>query len=244
MKFLIQTINGYVPFDFAHALIKGVHVNQQLRNEPFELEYHEHIPSDTRYHDFIPIGSLEYVYTFLWVHHQILPKHILPINIPSQLSSESFLKRKLTYLTKDIPKGLFIKSATRYKGITRIYEGESLPPDTYLVSEVVDFIAEFRVIVMQERILDVRQYAGELFTLPSEQVVKDMIRTYTQAPPSYTLDVGLTEQGDTVVIEAHPFVSCGVYGFNQEHYVPYLAAQGFHWLKRQALLVEKNKKHA
>lgn len=49
-----------------------------------------------------------------------------------------------------------------------------------------------------------------------------MIEEYKEAPIAYTLDVAITDKGDTVVLEVHDFFSCGLYGFNDYRKLPYM----------------------
>lgn len=235
MKFLMQEVNGRLVYDFAYRLLDGIAASKVLHNTEIEVAYAETIPVDASYKDFTPIGSLEFVYAFLAQHHAIEPRHIHPINIPLELREPRYLQRDIVLTDAPERIGMFVKSATQYKGLATIFDGTPLPKDTYLMSEYIEMVAEFRVFVMQGMILDVRRYCGELFVMPSERTIKDMINSYTSAPRSYTLDVAVTSAGDTVIIEVHPFVSCGLYGFTQEHYLPYMAHQGFDWMKSQAL---------
>ena len=48
------------------------------------------------------------------------------------------------------------------------------------------------------------------------------ILIYSNSPHAYTLDVGVTENGETVVIEVHDFFSCGLYGFLRTDKLPYM----------------------
>lgn len=240
MKFLLQEVNGRLVYDFAYRLLDGIEVTRNMHNVDITVAYCETVPSDGFYKDFTPIGSLEFVYAFLAQHHEIEPSEIIPVNIPLELHTPEFLLREVELTTEPHRIGSFVKSATKYKGIATIFDGTPLPKDMYLMSDYIDMVAEFRVFVMQGMILDVRRYCGDMFVLPSERSLKEMIHSYKSAPPSYTLDVAVTANGDTVVIEVHPFVSCGLYGFTQEHYLPYMAHQGFTWLKAQALALKSS----
>ena len=61
-----------------------------------------------------------------------------------------------------------------------------------------------------------RSYAGDFRATPDFDKIDAMIAAYrNEAPAAYTLDVAVTETGDTVILEVHPFVSCGLYGFDQ-----------------------------
>lgn len=57
-----------------------------------------------------------------------------------------------------------------------------------------------------------------------------MITAYTNSPRAYTLDIGINEFG-TTVIEVHPFVSCGLYGFHDLKVLPQMFIAGFNCFK-------------
>jgi len=57
-----------------------------------------------------------------------------------------------------------------------------------------------------------------------------MIIAYTDAPRAYTLDVGINVFG-TTIIEVHPFVSCGLYGFHDLKVLPQMFLAGFNHFK-------------
>ena len=58
-----------------------------------------------------------------------------------------------------------------------------------------------------------------------------MIKDYKDSPLSYTLDVGINNNG-TFIIEVHPFVSCGLYGFSDYRILCYMFENGFNYIKR------------
>ena len=44
-------------------------------------------------------------------------------------------------------------------------------------------------------------------------LAETMVKAFTNTPKAYTLDVAVLRNGQTVVIEVHNFISCGLYGF-------------------------------
>ena len=71
------------------------------------------------------------------------------------------------------------------------------------ISEVVEFIAEWRCFVLDGRVLDVRPYTGDYHT----QCWKD-------APIAYGLDIGVTSDGRTLVVEVNDGYALGNYGLS------------------------------
>ncbi|AFK94289.1 MULTISPECIES: ATP-grasp domain-containing protein [Thermoanaerobacterium] len=223
-QFQIQTINGQIVHDFVFELIEMI----QYNNWYYGQEKYDYILTDTvlKDSDRIPVGSLDFVFTYL----KYKPK---PINIPMELRKDKYLKRTIYEANKkDIKfdKKLFVKSATEYKSFTGIAKScDEVPEGTYIVSDVIDIKSEWRAFVFCDRLLDVRRYAGDFRVFPDIKLIEEMIKDYKTSPDAYTLDVGINNNG-TFVIEVHPFVSCGLYGFS--HYLlPEMFVKGFNSLQ-------------
>ena len=59
-----------------------------------------------------------------------------------------------------------------------------------------------------------------------------MVKVYDAAAPvAYTLDVAVTPEGKTVVIECHRFFSCGLYGFSDIAKYPKMLSQAWFQMK-------------
>jgi len=111
---------------------------------------------------------------------------------------------------------LHVKSHDKIKGDIKTSE-------ILQVSDIVDFRAEWRCFVWRGELLDVRCYLGDFRLAPDYGVIEEMIEVFTDAPCAYTLDVGVISTGETVVVEAHDFYSCGLYGF-RDHHLPLMYA--------------------
>lgn len=171
--------------------------------------------------DFIPVGSLEFVLEFL-EYHGISPK---PINVPQTLYG--FVNRNIINIRRSTVRGdcfgnffdgpnCFVKSEETFKngqnGLRKTWN--TIPSGNWQVSSEVKIDSEWRIFVLNGKILDVRCYSGDPWLLPQKSCVERMIHNYSDAPRAYTLDVGVNS-GGTFVIEVHDFFSCGLYGFNQ-----------------------------
>ena len=181
----------------------------------------------------IPIGSIEFVQEFCDSVGLELP---LPINVPDDLLHKEFLKREIFYTDKWIPqnnKKYFFKDASVLKGLQGIIEkggiiytnNEKSPNDLFLISEWIDIDSEWRVFVHKDHIVDIRRYSGDLDLFPDIDKISDMITSYKNSPVAYTLDVAITANGDTVLIECHDFYSVGLYGFDNYNKVPFMFSQ-------------------
>lgn len=103
--------------------------------------------------------------------------------------------------------------------IGRIEPGENI--DIYC-SEVLKIRTEWRVFVRKSKILDIKRYNGELGTVYDLQSVKNMIENYKSSPPAYALDVAVTEDNKTVVVEINDGYSMGTYGLDPLPYAKLL----------------------
>lgn len=94
-----------------------------------------------------------------------------------------------------------------------------------LCSEVVHFVAEWRVFVRYGKILDVRGYAGDWKCHYDPEVIENAIKVYKSAPAGYAIDFGLTDDGRTLLIEVNDGYSLGCYGLFYIDYAKLLSAR-------------------
>lgn len=234
-KFLIQTVNGHVAHDFGFHLVKAIEYHNWL----YEDKAFDYTLSETSCgtSDDIPIGSLEYVFSHMERHHGVGKEHVRPINIPVALRCEEFSGRKVYVAKKEdipTPSTVFIKSNNMYKGFTDVVKDTSLvPAGEYLVSEVVEMESEWRAFVQNRELVGLNHYLGDFAIFPDVAKIQDMITAYPDAPSTYTLDIAVSNR-KTIVIEVHPFVSCGLYGFRDYRRLPSMLIQGYQHMKREA----------
>lgn len=214
MNFLIQTIKGEIVHDFSFILIDAI----RYSNWSISGDKHSYLLTDSINNnpkDYIPIGSVEFVITYLEEHFGFIPK---PQNIPEELLIKEFLKRKVEYLSKEkiqIGKNkMFVKSADKIKKFADIVSHESdIPEGNCMVSELIDIVSEWRAFIYREKLVGLQNYSGDFTVFPNVPLIKKMISEYKNAPVAYTLDVGINSKDGTFIIEVHDFFSCGLYGF-------------------------------
>jgi len=183
----------------------------------------------------IPVGSLEFVRSF-FSQKLGITSDPRPLNVPTCLHKYCYVKRSIwndvtreniDTMIDELPSKIFVKPATRYKDfVGDIVVKESLAE--YLrrhscidISEVVEFKDEWRVFVHNYNFLDLKCYSGIFSSYPNDSFIMDIVSTLKQNTPSlrsYALDLGLIGV-DYAVIEVHPFVSCGLYGFRDPRYL-------------------------
>lgn len=180
--------------------------------------------------DFLPVGDIAFVGQWLQTYHK---KPMLPIEVPTVLRTEEYLGRSYTIIDRDkLPsyenssRKYFVKNISQLKAFnSALYEGtipnpSTLPPGKYLLSGWLDIRAEFRIFVFHDEVLGIQPYLGSPLAFPNPEKVLRMVNDYKQdhgRPEAYTMDVAVIckkdQTADTVILEIHPFVSCGLYGF-------------------------------
>ena len=239
--FLVQTVDGDLDHDFAFHLIKAIKYQNWIHNEEkHTFRKADTINSSNTDEDYIPVGSLdEFVYEYMEERHNIDSDEIEPINIPNELKKDKFLKRDIegrVYKSSVSPGAqTFVKSSTDYLGYSGIISNtEYIPEDRYLVSDVIEIQSEWRAFVYHQDILDLRNYRKDFRLFPNIEKIEEMVALYDTSPSAYTLDVAINEDGETVLVEVHPFVSCGLYGFYNYKKLPEMMIEGFNWMLEEA----------
>jgi len=157
-----------------------------------------------------------------------------PLDIPDEL--KSFCGRKTNigtlkelYDTTSYP--IFVKPANKGK----LFDGqivfckEELGLFQYVdemdewntkvfSSEVIKIDSEFRCFVINGEIYDCRKYKGEFSAVPDFKVIQECVDAYKSAPVAYAIDFGVTDKGETILIEANDGYSLGPYGFDSYNY--------------------------
>ena len=234
MKFLIQKINGEIRHDFAYTLLDSIRFNNWCRNPTImKVKYLDYIevqePDDIypiqfkpMHKNYVPVGSVEFVTEFLGHFYGLKPT---PMNVPEELFK--FAGRQIAngnHMDFETVVGgkYYVKSNTKIKGFSELVEIKSpgmlpIPPGEYQVSQLVkDIESEWRAFVYEGKLVGLQNYSGDFTVFPSVEKIKEMIKVFQDsdsAPIAYTLDVAVVNN-ETIIIEAHDFFSCGLYGFS------------------------------
>lgn len=173
------------------------------------------------------VGTVEFMKT---VFEKFKIKQPKPINIPKEISIFAYREISEGFL-KDLEFPCFIKPAEELKLFTGFVIKSTkdlnllypqIKEDTKLfISEVEDFVSEYRCFVYKGKIIDMRHYSGDFRDLPTFhdiRMVDDAIKHYKSSPMAYTADFGITKTGRAKLIEVNDFYSCGTYGFSGETY--------------------------
>ena len=141
--------------------------------------------------------------------------------------------------------GKFIKPKAGSKVFTgRVVNGTNnligigLPFDYPIwISEVVEFIAEWRCFVLDGQVLDVRPYTGDYHVHLDPSVIDEAISCWKDAPVAYGLDIGVTRNGRTLVVEVNDGYVLGNYGLSPLNSINFHKAR---WKEMVKPYFEKN----
>lgn len=100
-----------------------------------------------------------------------------------------------------------------------------------------EILSEWRVYVGEDRIWDMKNYSGDLFKTPSEKYIKSIIKENSDFPISYTIDVGILESGEEVVIEFNDMWAIGNYGIPNDEYLSLLKRRYFDIINRNQVSI-------
>lgn len=176
----------------------------------------------------IPVGSIEFTQQF--IRENNLPE-LVAMNIPDEVNDRKYLGRRIwnnmtiedvINLNKNYPFDLLIKPGKNPKRFetTPIRYINELPKDEPLfVSEILKskIVSEWRVFSYKHRILSIRPYLIDDWKMPDKNTVIEVVNKIHHT--STAIDFAVLDNGMTVIIEAHPFISCGLYGFEGQNII-------------------------
>ena len=189
----------------------------------------------------IPVGTVEFVGAYLAKKYGIA--NMNPIEVPDVLREDQFLKRKYSIVAKEeLPKSgyYFTKYVSKLKVFSHTGRIETLQftdigvepylqDGLYQVSEVVPILSEYRCFVQGDNIKVINYYDGDCTVLPDITTVQKMVNYYMKdvdRPKAYTMDIAVIDGRGTALLEVHPWVSVGLYGYMFGSYLPYCYRDG------------------
>lgn len=176
----------------------------------------------------ICIGSVQATSKFFELAGIAIPEYL---GYPEQL--KSYLGRKIEETTfgelgTDFP--YFVKPAQDIKMFTGdvvdnpkhleyLVMFDKCKPETKVIkSELVDFVTEYRVFVSNGKIYGMKHYKGDWMQFIDTSIVNKMVEDFKDCPSAYTLDVGLTSTGETLLVEINDMWAIGSYGLEGRDY--------------------------
>lgn len=176
----------------------------------------------------------------------IPPKNNL--NIPEELLL--YAGRKIEYMSigdfkKDTREPIFVKPNGRAKAFvggvlsncsSKEWLFHGVPDDEEcLLSEVVEFVSEYRGYVIRGELKGIKHYRGDFKIFPDMKIVDEMVSTYKSSPSGYSLDVGVTDDGRTLLVECNDGFSLGNYGLEHSLYTSLLTTRWLELMKENGV---------
>ena len=116
--------------------------------------------------------------------------------------------------------GIVVKSPKDLIGCGSCYDNADV-----ICSEVISIKAEWRVFVRYNGILDVRPYKGDWHLHFNPAIIEQCVAEYSEAPAGYAIDFGVTDKGQTILIEVNDGYALGSYGLFYLDYAKLLSAR-------------------
>lgn len=116
--------------------------------------------------------------------------------------------------------GVVVRSARDLIGCGSCYENAEV-----ICSEIVNFVAEWRVFVRYGNIIDVRPYKGDWRIHYDPKIIESCVKQFSSAPKGYGIDFGVTDDGRTLMIEVNDGYALGSYGLQYVDYAKLLSAR-------------------
>lgn len=235
MKIYIQSVNNFPIADWAVSAYMG------FRDKQMDIIFFEDIEE-------VPVSKNNLVVAFIedtikyFKYLGVNPP--LSINIPSELMSYS--NRNIRYMTmeefkKDPQIPVFVKpnrfakefvgGVIKQQSSKSLFFNDILNDTPVLVSDVVDIISEYRCYIIKGELKGIKWYIGDIRIFPDVKVIDSAISDYKSCPSAYSLDVGITKEGKTIVVECNDAWSLGNYGLNDTTYANLLLTRWIEIIK-------------
>lgn len=113
---------------------------------------------------------------------------------------------------------------------------EKLDPETPVMAYEPfksKIMTEWRVYIHQHKMVDSRNYSGDFTMSPDYDYVKSVIEENKKDfPVAYTIDIGVLENGDNVVVEFNDMWAIGNYGIPNDIYLRLLKDRYFEIIRQ------------
>ncbi|OWA37479.1 hypothetical protein B9G55_05340 [Saccharibacillus sp. O16] len=200
----------------------------------FEIRYFQHTKELTEHRpEDLVVGYVNDVRRVLGQHGIVTPEMDYPEELSAYMGRRVWKTTLSAVANNPDSWGIFVKPVEdkKFTGVVVHGTKDLVGCGTYgedpevFCSDVVKFVAEWRCFVRYGRILDVRPYRGDWRMHFDPSVLEEMVERFASAPKGYSLDIGLTDQGQTLLIEVNDGYALGHYGLNTLDYAKLLSAR-------------------
>lgn len=81
-------------------------------------------------------------------------------------------------------------------------------------ADPVTLASEWRYFVHRSAVVGLACYKGEWSVVPDSDIVRQAVAAYSPCPVAYSLDFGVTPEGQTLLVEANDAFALGAYGLD------------------------------
>jgi len=100
-----------------------------------------------------------------------------------------------------------------------LIESSGVPDNEPVISqEIVCFVSEWRATVLRNRIVNISNYKGDPMCFPNPETVSAAVDQYKTQPIGFGIDWGVTDTGQTLLVEVNDGFALGNYGTKGYHY--------------------------
>jgi hypothetical protein len=92
-------------------------------------------------------------------------------------------------------------------------------------AEPIEIISEWRCFIYYDKVMDVRPYKGSWRNHFDPQILDFVLDTLKDKPAAFTIDIGVTKEGKTIVVEINDGYSVGCYGLQSNMYAKFISAR-------------------
>jgi hypothetical protein len=157
----------------------------------------------------------------------------VPENSNRDFKSMTLAEAKILSKSKSIfIKPFDIKLFTGFVLDQMVYSSIADVPDDTIVMVYDVFSSpiksEWRCYIGRDKVVDIHNYSGDMFSSPNKEYLELVINSNkSKFPTSYTIDIGILENDDNVVIEYNDMWAIGNYGIDNYEYFSLLKARYF-----------------
>ena len=118
-------------------------------------------------------------------------------------------------------------------GLRDLIASASLPDETpVLAQQRIEFVSEWRVSILRNKILNVANYKGDPLRFPDVGTVQSAIEAFAERPIAFAMDWGITASGQTLLVEVNDAYAQGNIGLGG---MPYTAMIEARWRELMGL---------
>lgn len=118
-------------------------------------------------------------------------------------------------------------------GLRDLIASAGVPNETpVLAQQKIEFISEWRVYVLRNKILNVANYKGDPLRFPDVASIQAAMEAFTERPIAFGMDWGITAGGQTLLVEVNDGYAIGNYGLAG---MPYTAMIESRWRELMGL---------